>query len=438
MLKRSVLLLLSVIALSGCADASGDRSLEDSFAADPQLQRESPEPEATREPVSVPEAPELERLPPELPQYEPATWLDTTPLDGDRLRSRWHSDDPPEGIAEFYRGRLSQDNWELNEDSVEGEEIRLEATRSRNGQDWPLTVVIRPRPPEGNGTTDNGATDNGATDPQPEDTPSNGTEIELTYPASPIVSTEATPEESEAVESEPANAEPPSPEGRSPQTTRFSDLDQVSDPLATYVKEVAELGILSPLEGDRFAPEEPMTRRDYARWLLRANNRFHENQSSEQLRQARGTSNPAFQDMPQSHPDFPVIQGLAEAGIIPSPLSGDDTTVLFRPDDPLLREDLLRWKVPLDIRRGLPDGSFEAIQETWGFQDSTRISADALDAVLADFENGERSNIRRAFGYTRLLQPQRPVTRAEAASSLWSFGSQDEARSAPELTDTSP
>ena len=151
------------------------------------------------------------------------------------------------------------------------------------------------------------------------------------------------------------------------------------------------------------------------------------------MRPARGNREPAFQDMPQSHPDFPIIQGLAEAGIIPSPLSDDDGPSLFRPDDPLLRKDLLRWKVPLDVRRGLPDASVEAVQETWGFQDATGLPADVLEAVLGDFENGERSNIGRAFGFTRLLQPERPVTRAEAASSLWSFGSDDEARSAPEL-----
>ena len=324
-------------------------------------------------------------------------------------------------IAEFYRGRLQQDNWQLEEDRVEGEEIRLQA--SREGQDWPLTVVIRPRTAAENGT-------NQAQTDSPQ-----GTEFELTYVATPIESDPAPPEESEAAAPQPSPAVPgaPSPEGRSPQTTSFSDLEQLSDSLASYVKDVAQLGILSPLEGDRFGPEETITRRDYARWLLEANNRFHEGQSARQVRPARGNREPAFQDMPQSHPDFPIIQGLAEAGIIPSPLSDDDGPSLFRPDDPLLRKDLLRWKVPLDVRRGLPDASVEAVQETWGFQDATGLPADVLEAVLGDFENGERSNIGRAFGFTRLLQPERPVTRAEAASSLWSFGSDDEARSAPEL-----
>lgn len=431
------------MALTACANGSDSQSLEDSFAADPQLQSSSPSPQPT-ETAAIPDAPDLERLPPELPQYQPATWLETTELDGDRLRSRWQSDDPAEVIAEFYRGRLQRDNWQLNSDETEGETIQLTATGRINGQDWPLTVVIRSENNENTGEE---------TTAEADGTAANSSEIELTYPSSPSTLSQTDSEENESPQASPTPDNPaenpetqatPSPQTQRPsETTEFSDLDDVSDPLTSYVQDVAQLGILSPLEGDRFAPEETITRRDYARWLMQANNRFYADQSVQQLRQPRDNSEPAFQDMPQSHPDFSVVQGLAEAGIIPSPLSdsptngnqtsGDETTALFRPDEPLLREDLLRWKVPLDVRRGLPDATVETIQETWGFQDATRISAEALDAVLADFENGEHSNIRRVFGYTTLLQPKKPVTRAEAASSLWSFGYQDEARSASEL-----
>ena len=47
-----------------------------------------------------------------------------------------------------------------------------------------------------------------------------------------------------------------------------------------------------------------------------------------------------------------------------------------------------------------------------------------MRAVLADYQNGDLSNIRRAFGYTTLFQPKKSVSRAEAASVLWQFGSQ--------------
>jgi hypothetical protein len=441
-LKRSVLkpsILMSLMALTACANSPDSQSLQDSFAADPQLEQSTPSPQPT-ETAAIPDAPDLDRLPPQLPQYQPATWLETTELDGDRLRSRWQSDDPAEVIAEFYRGRLQGDNWQLNGDGTEGDTIQLTATGRINGQDWPLTVEIRPQNSETTGEDSTAEAEN-------------TTEIELTYPTSPSTLSQTDPEDNQTPQASPTPDNPaetpepqatPSPPAQQPsQTTQFSDLDNVSDPLTPYVQDVAQLGILSPVQGDRFGPEETITRRDYARWLMQANNRFYADQSVQQLRQPRDSSEPAFQDMPRSHPDFAVVQGLAEAGIIPSPLSespmsGNETssgatTALFRPDDPLLREDLLHWKVPLDVRRGLPDATVEAIGETWGFQDATRISAEALDAVLADFENGEHSNIRRAFGYTTLLQPKKPVTRAEAASSLWSFGYQDEVRSASDL-----
>jgi hypothetical protein len=111
-------------------------------------------------------------------------------------------------------------------------------------------------------------------------------------------------------------------------------------------------------------------------------------------------------------------------------LSGDSTTVLFRPDAPLTREQLVLWKVPLDTRQALPTANLDAVKQTWGFQDIGKIDPKALRAVLADFQNGEQSNIRRVFGYTTLFQPKKLVTRAEAAGALWYFGTQGEGVSA--------
>jgi hypothetical protein len=54
---------------------------------------------------------------------------------------------------------------------------------------------------------------------------------------------------------------------------------------------------------------------------------MHGNSPAKQIREASATE-PAFQDVPRTDPDFAVIQGLAEAGLIPSPLSGDLTAVL--------------------------------------------------------------------------------------------------------------
>jgi hypothetical protein len=228
--------------------------------------------------------------------------------------------------------------------------------------------------------------------------------------------------------------------GTSPQ--EFSDLNKVPQELRTYIQDLAALGVLSVESNatksnsnnttNQFEPNRTITHREYARWLVAANNAMHPNNPSKQIRLAAESAQPAFSDVPKTDPDFPAIQGLAEAGLIPSPLSGDSTQVLFRPDAPLTREQLILWKVPLDTRQGLPAANLDAVKQTWGFQDAGKIDPKALRAVLADFQNGEQSNIRRVFGYTTLFQPKKPVTRAEAAAALWYFGTQGEGMSATE------
>ncbi len=220
----------------------------------------------------------------------------------------------------------------------------------------------------------------------------------------------------------------------------FNDLNKVPQELRQHIQDLAKLGVLSPesqlnkgnsnTTTQQFAPSKTITRREYARWLVAANNAMNANNPAKQIRLASESAQPAFSDVSSKDPDFPAIQGLAEAGLIPSSLSGDTTAVLFRPDAPLTREQLLLWKIPLDTRQALPTANLDAVKQTWGFQDAGKIDPKALRAVLADYQNAEQSNIRRIFGYTTLFQPKKPVTRAEAAAALWYFGTQGEGISA--------
>ncbi|NET30955.1 MAG: hypothetical protein F6K19_02985 [Cyanothece sp. SIO1E1] len=237
-----------------------------------------------------------------------------------------------------------------------------------------------------------------------------------------------------------AEVSPEDSDTSSPQI--FSDLDQTPEALRPYVEDMAALGILKLTADDdaqsqAFVPNQTITRREYARWLLAANNLLHGDRPTQRIRLAVKTAKPVFQDISNQDADFPAIQGLAEAGIIPSPLSGGSTTVVFRPNDPLTRADLMLWKVPLDLRQGLPSANLDALQQTWGFQDAAKIDPKVQRAVLADFQNGDLANIRRVFGYTTLFQPKKTVTRAEAAASLWYFGAQDTGLSAKDVLERS-
>ncbi|WP_319420333.1 S-layer homology domain-containing protein [Pleurocapsa sp. FMAR1] len=222
----------------------------------------------------------------------------------------------------------------------------------------------------------------------------------------------------------------------------FQDLDQAPEQLRQPLESVAALDILTPYTGDgnvelsKFAPNKIITRGEYARWLITANNRYFQDSLDKKIYLATATNEPAFQDVKPNNPDFEAIQSLAETGLIPSRLTEDSNNVLFKPDAPLTREDLLAWKVPLDMRQSLPKASIEAIKESWGFQDAGNIDSTAIRALYADFQNGDRSNVRRIFGYTTLFQPKKPVTRAEAAASLWYFGFQGDGVTAKEILET--
>ncbi len=222
----------------------------------------------------------------------------------------------------------------------------------------------------------------------------------------------------------------------------FQDLNLAPEQLRQPLESVVALNILTPYTGNgnielsKFAPNKIITRGKYARWLITANNRYFQDSSDKKIYLATTTDEPAFQDVKPNNPDFEAIQSLAEAGLIPSRLTEDSNNILFKPDAPLTREDLLAWKVPLDMRQSLPKASIEAIKESWGFQDAGKIDSTAIRALYADFQNGDRSNVRRIYGYTTLFQPKKPVTRAEAAASLWYFGFQGDGVTAKEILKT--
>ena len=226
-----------------------------------------------------------------------------------------------------------------------------------------------------------------------------------------------------------APATPPTP---APAAESSDDSSDESDTAEDSTPEPVTTPTTPPAPNE-FRPNQAMTRREYARWLLAVNNRFYAGERTRKIRPGVNSSQPVFKDVPVTDPDFASIQGLAEAGMIPSPLTGSSTTINFRPDAPLTRKDLLLWKVPLDTRQALPTASVSAVEQAWGFQDAAKIEPRALQAVLADYQNGDFANIRRAFNYTTLFQPDKAATRAEGAAVLWRFGNPAEGITAGEV-----
>lgn len=471
-------LLLSFLTLSSCANTPWGAQMQQSLEADPQLQNGTVLDASNANPSAD--------LPLEIPRYPDAKSQDV-PADvkaradeQDGRLTYWVTADSATQVEQFYRDRLSKNGWQIqpaessenlsprpeNTDATQTSETTelqpLGSTQSNN-----TTREAQGTAPTSESTQPNADQTNEPTvimarqqnlmvrvALQPDATNDSQTAFTIQYRRN-SESTQNSDSANNADSSDgfsirPANEQrqtsnsSPNRQNQSNSDT-FTDLNQAPADLRPYIRDLAELNVLTAApaadkagEGqqaatNQFQPNQSITRREFARWLVEANNTIYADEAKERIRLAVESSNPAFADVPQSDPDFEVIQGLAEVGLVPSSLAGNATAVNFRPDAPLTREDLLLWKVPLDTRQALPSASVEAVQEAWGFQDAGKIDPGALKAVLADHQNGDFANIPRAFGYTTLFQPQKAVTRAEAAAALWRIGNQNQGITAEEV-----
>ena len=444
--RPAVLLSLAILftSLTACGNNPTAKTLEQSLAADPRLQdnpgilgksqRNEPQPGENQTKVELPSD-----FPPNIPLYPNATLESVTPASDlkNSVVTRWLSSDPSNFITSFYSDQFQESDWQiLQQPTDDNSQNTFEARRD----DLQVKVSIQAK---------------SVTNPKP-DQPQTATALVIEY----VPNTTAAAQPSKTASSQSSNPNllnPALPDNVATQpdntsvsqttatakSQKFNDLNQAPPELRQSIQDLAALGVLS-LKSEEvksssndaisksFEPSKNITRREYARWLVAANNAMYINNPAKQIRLASESTQSAFSDVSKTDVDFPVIQGLAEAGLIPSPLSGDSTAVLFRPDAPLTREQLILWKIPLDTRQALPAANLEAVNQTWGFQDTGKIDPKALRAVLADFQNSEQSNIRRVFGYTTLFQPKKPVSRAEAAAALGYFGTLGEGISAGE------
>lgn len=445
-----VALSLLLLPLASCSNSGFGQALQDSLAADPKLTETAPQ-ENSPSPTDSP-SPTQAELPADFPDFVPrypnATLQEVIPVEEGQIAPEvstiWQTADSSDRVFAFYREQLQTNGWQLVEAPLDNQQGTLVAQRDN----LQLSVAIAPNSPQPSPSPSPAAS------PSPNAT-STGTRFTLRYPSqsaqigqnSPSPSPEASPPEIEAflgMDGDSDGATSPTentPPVASLPPNPYTDLDKAPQDLRQPLADLAQLGVLSLFASGKeksttataFQPNKPVSRREYARWLFAANNQLFSDRPANQIRPANSESQPVFKDVPRTDPDFAAIQGLAEAGIIPSPLSGDLAAVTFRPDAQLSRETMLLWKVPVDTRQPLPNASLDAVKQTWGFQDSNRIDPKAQRAVLADHQNADLSNIRRVFGYTTLFQPKKPVTRAEAAVTLWHIGYQSDAVTAKEV-----
>ena len=196
----------------------------------------------------------------------------------------------------------------------------------------------------------------------------------------------------------------------SPQPVAFEDISGVLG--EKQITQLGQLGVFDTTAG-KFNPQAPITRAEFVRWLVRANNALFAGSSDKSIRLPE-TGTATFSDIPPTHPDFRYIQGMTDAGYL---IGYDEKT--FKPDQIITREQMLAMKVALD--RKVPIESYKGGAPV-GWTDSNKISKKYWPALYVESVFQNNANIRRTFGSIKTLNPQTPVKRSEAALCISAIG----------------
>ncbi|KAI0511317.1 hypothetical protein KFK09_011946 [Dendrobium nobile] len=197
----------------------------------------------------------------------------------------------------------------------------------------------------------------------------------------------------------------------------------------TQLEALHVLKMLKIIDYDASA-DDLCTRREYARWLVKANCVL-ERKTKHRIVPTyliAGSVSPAFDDVNVNDSDFWCIQALGEAGIVSSRLSSSNSSILsdiekpneeerfyFFPNNFISRLDLVNWRAVLEY--SISSDLKEKISRTK--PPLSDLSARNLEPQLVmDLLSGDGSIVTRTFGNIRRLQPDKPVTKAQAAVAL--------------------
>lgn len=223
------------------------------------------------------------------------------------------------------------------------------------------------------------------------------------------------------------------------ETVAVEKLERVAIPVSVDSTQEEALSVLRSLKiiEDNVEAYELCTRREFARWLVKLNSSLERNPKHRIAPRVSlsGSVVTAFDDIGTYDPDFRSIQVLAEAGVIPSRLSWNNSsnhgrsdsqeTINFFPDRFISRQDLIDWRAQLEYE--FFSGAIDQISiKKAGYMDVKEITS---PAVYVDILAGDRSILRKVFGQSKRFQPNKPSTKAQVAVALTS-GRMQEAISA--------
>lgn len=238
--------------------------------------------------------------------------------------------------------------------------------------------------------------------------------------ASGVVPVVSSPAESPAVSSPSPSAASATPsQVASPAASTDHDLwkqlSYDSLPTPNVLKELVSLGFL-PKAGitNQAELEAGLTRGQYVALLVEMNNLMHE--SDGQIRLARDGDGQTFDDVPASHPYYKYIQGMVNAGYV---IGFHEKS--FQPDKPLTREEMIAIAAKRDYDFQGFDSNYHW-EHYIAYTDKNDIAPKYREAINRDDSAREHSNLREAFGESKLLHPKKEVRAYEAVLTLQKVG----------------
>ncbi len=190
-----------------------------------------------------------------------------------------------------------------------------------------------------------------------------------------------------------------------PKTVSFTDIKGY--PTAKYVNELTALGLFEGL-GDKFRPDDTISRGEFVEWLFKAHNLLKEENP---IHLAPHLA-PQFSDLKKDHPSYQYAQALANAGYS---VGYDDKT--FKPDQPITREEMIGIKGGIDFGTIAPDRN--NMNGVWSFSDANKVDNRFTGYISVDGHDSKGGSIKRAFGQIKTFHPKQPVLRHQAAAVLW-------------------
>lgn len=206
------------------------------------------------------------------------------------------------------------------------------------------------------------------------------------------------------------------------------------------ITDLASLGVFGTPSGS-FNPGGTITRGDFVKWLVLANNAIFANASGKQIQPSQATAS-SYPDVSTKHPDFAYIQGMYDAGFA---VGFPDKT--FKPDVLLTHEQMIAIKESVD-RGGVQQyyvTNWDSTMPNWkdkqqvnkifrgGLADDSGLDRTAV--VNWSHPNLVIGNVPRTFGAIAMFRPQQTVTRAQAALVLWKMGAHTDKISNPTSDD---